>query len=88
MFRGELLMAFAKRQRLRALDEAARPFGIFIEIHGLSLFGAASRPVATLNGPLHEGLNVGAPTRRRKGLASAEAYNIRSQEGFACLKNS
>ncbi len=34
----ELLMAFAKRQRLRGLNETARPFRIFLEIHGLPLW--------------------------------------------------
>ena len=33
MFGRELLMALAQRQRLRGLDEAARPFGVFLEIH-------------------------------------------------------
>jgi hypothetical protein len=28
-----LLMAFTKRQRLRALDEAPRALGIFLQIH-------------------------------------------------------
>ena len=38
VFRRELLVAFAKRQRLRGLNEAARPFGIFLEIHALPLW--------------------------------------------------
>ena len=29
----ELLMAFAQRQRLRALDEPPRPLGVFFQIH-------------------------------------------------------
>ena len=33
---GELLMALAKRQRLRALHEAARPLGVFVQVHRLS----------------------------------------------------
>ena len=33
MLGRELLMAFAKRQRLRGLNEAARPLGVFFQIH-------------------------------------------------------
>jgi hypothetical protein len=33
MLGRELLMAFAQRQRLRALDEAARALGVFFQIH-------------------------------------------------------
>ena len=38
VFRRELLMALAKRERLSRLHEAARPFRVFLEIHGLPLW--------------------------------------------------
>jgi hypothetical protein len=34
MFGRELLMTLADGERLSALNEAARPFGIFFDIHG------------------------------------------------------
>ena len=36
MLGGKLLMAFAKRQRLGSLHEAARPLGVFLQVHRLS----------------------------------------------------
>jgi hypothetical protein len=33
MFGGELLVVLPQRQRLRALNEAARPLGVFLQIH-------------------------------------------------------
>ena len=42
---GELLMAAAQRQGLRALDEAARPLGVFFDIHATLLVSPASRPI-------------------------------------------
>ena len=47
MFGGKLLVALAQGKRLGRLDEAARPFGVFLEIH-VSLFsGTSTRPKST-----------------------------------------
>ena len=34
VLRREALVALAQGQRLRRLDEAARPLGVFLEVHG------------------------------------------------------
>ena len=44
VLRRELLVALAKRQRLRGLDEAARPFGVFLEIHGFTPLASPPDP--------------------------------------------
>ena len=44
VLRRKLLMAFAKRQRLRRLDEAARSFRIFLEIHDFTPQASAPDP--------------------------------------------
>ena len=73
VFGSELLMAFAKRQRLRRLHESARPFGVLFKVHKLSLWPRPStrsdegRPVigfAALSGAV--ATNVGTSAGRRK----------------------
>jgi hypothetical protein len=44
-------MAFAQRQGLRALNEAARALGIFLQIHFPSPLWPRLRPEATPNDP-------------------------------------
>ena len=39
MFGRELLMALAQREGLRGLDETARTFGVFLDIHSLAPSG-------------------------------------------------
>ena len=70
----KLLMAFAKRQRLRGLHEAARPFRVFLQIHAFYPFGSGQRPEATRASPYNRiaafsrlTANVGAAWRGWKG---------------------
>ena len=65
MFGGEALVSFAQGQRLGRLDETARPFGVFFEIHDVSFLSSAR-----LQGP------VRAPGKRRQRLAGQPASRI------------
>src|SRR5882724_8896633 len=58
MQRRKLLMAVAQRERLRRLDEAARAFGVFFDIHQVSL-GLPSRPRSARRQHLHWGMFIG-----------------------------
>jgi hypothetical protein len=44
MLGGELLIALAEGKTLRGLNESARTFGLFLEVHRMSLSRLGARP--------------------------------------------
>src|SRR5262249_30890889 len=84
MHRQELLVALAERKGLRALDEAARPLGVFFDVHVCSSLHAGPPRLAALGRTprsawvwiTRKGVIRRFTTRYRKAFANEKAGRL------------